>query len=817
MSTRGWPLCGVAFAALAVASIAHAQEQLSSPDKADTPTQADPQIGFGDIVVTANKREQNFSKVGLSITALGAESLRNQGIADVSDLAKVTPGLIFAPTPNATPVYTLRGVGFNESTLAAYPNVSLYIDQTPLPLPIMSSRTSFDLERVEVLKGPQGTLFGNNATGGAINFVAAKPTSEFHAGVTLGYARFNTFDVNAFVSGPITDTLSARLALKSVNGDAWQRAYTRKDSLGRADNIAGRFLLDWKPVDALHFQLNLNAWRDQGEPQAPQLIGFSAQNPVGSSGFYGTVPADLPILNYPLPPTKSARAADWTPTNRPQQDNRFKQAALRIDADIADDVAMTSLTSYDDFKYNVRLEADGTSLYGVDIESGTAPVKSFNQELRIAGSPNKPFRWVVGANYERTTVDEFTAIRYEDTTSTVVNNIATNAYYSNQKMRNYAFFGNLEYDFNEEITLKGGIRQTYAKRSTVSGSRDDARFPPPAPTMPITLLLNQVYGAVYGGAVAPIVVGQPYPLDTRVNANGTPVDPQTYLKTGNFIDTLSEHNTSWSAGVDYKPSSTALFYANISKGYKAGSYPEVAGVIFSAYEPVTQESLLAYEAGFKLQLFDRRVSFNGAAFYYDYRDKQLRTKFVDPIFGLLDRLFNVPKSRVQGLELGLTANPVRGLTVAGAGTYLDAKVKRYQGTVGSALDSNGLRVPVEASFAGVDLPFAPEWQFNMRVDYDFPISSTLSAFVGSTLTGQSRSIGILTVNPADRDIYRINGRILVDANVGIRSSDDQWRLNFWAKNILNKYYWTNTTQQYDTILRYTGRPAEYGVTLGWRM
>ncbi len=219
----------------------------------------------GEIIVTANKREQNLSNVGLSISALSGDQLAKQRVGDVSDLAKVTPGLAFAPTANSTPVYTLRGVGFFETTLSAYPDVSTYIDQAPLPLPVMTTLTAFDLERVEVLKGPQGTLFGNNATGGAINFIAAKPTREFAAGADFSYGRFNTFETSGFISGPITSTLRARLAVKMVNGDDWQKSYTRidggvpagylalgvpagfdkrQDTIGKRDNIAGRLLFD---------------------------------------------------------------------------------------------------------------------------------------------------------------------------------------------------------------------------------------------------------------------------------------------------------------------------------------------------------------------------------------------------------------------------------------------------------------------------------------------------------------------------------------------------------------------------------------------
>lgn len=202
-----------------------------------------------EIFVTATKSEQGINNVGMSISALDTEALQNQRIGNVADLAQATPGLTFAPTPNATPVYTMRGVGFYEPTLSAYPDVSIYIDQVPLALPAMSSLTAFDLERVEVLKGPQGTLFGNNATGGAINFVAAKPTETFEAGAELGYGRFNTREASGFVSGPLVETLTARVAIKTVHSDGWQSSYTRDDELGEANNIAGRIIVDWNATD----------------------------------------------------------------------------------------------------------------------------------------------------------------------------------------------------------------------------------------------------------------------------------------------------------------------------------------------------------------------------------------------------------------------------------------------------------------------------------------------------------------------------------------------------------------------------------------
>lgn len=774
----------------------------------------DGSIRTGEIVVTANKRSQNINDVGLTISALDGEALAVRRIQNVADLAQATPGLTFAPTPNATPVYTLRGVGFYESSLAAYPDVSLYIDQVPLSLPIMSSLVAFDLERVEVLKGPQGTLFGNNATGGAINFIAAKPTSDLQAGAELGYGRFNTFEASGFVSGPLSPTLNARIAVKAVNGDEWQKSSSRDEENGRTDTIAGRAQLEWKPSDGISFLANVNGWRDQSDPQAPQKILTVPQNEVGAAGFGGTLPADWPILTYPNSPLKP-RAADWTP-GLPQADHKFWQASLRSDFDLMDAITLTSITSYSDLKFDNSTDTDGTPLEEQDILRELGRIKSFSQELRLSNGDNSAFRWTVGANYEDTKVNDFAALGYADATSAPVNGITIGSYSSDQKMKNYAAFASLEYDVVEAVTLKAGIRQTKAKRTTVSRTFDAPEFGLPRGPYSLTEFFNLAYGLIYSGAVNVIDPGESIILDNRLDANGDPVDPSTYLTAGAFHGRLNEDSTSWRVGIDFKPNDDLLLYANVSKGYKAGSFPTSAAAVYQGVDAVTQESLIDYEIGFKAQLMNRRVNINGAAFYYDYRDKQLRAKFVDPIFGALDRLQNVPKSEVKGAELEISARPANGLTLSASATYLDAKVKRYLGTVDFFIDDLGLRQPINASFKGVRLPFAPKFQYSLRADYEFPLSSALDGFVGAGINGQSKSIGILTVSPEDRDIYKIRAYNLVNANAGIRSSDGRWSIGVWGKNIFDKYYWTNTVQSSDVVIRYAGRPAEYGITLGFR-
>lgn len=800
------------FLALAAASPAWAQAADETPAAAPAADADD--SSSTEIIVTANKREQSLSKVGLTISAVGSEDLAKQRIADIEDLARIVPGLVFAPTLTSAPVYNLRGVGFYDTSLSSYPDVSVYIDQAPLPLPIMATLTAFDLERIEVLKGPQGTLFGNNATGGAVNFIAAKPTSQFSAGAQLSYGRFNTLDIDAFVSGPITDTLDGRIAIKAVNGDEWQRSYTRDDKLGKKRNIAGRAQLAWHPADGIDFLLNVNGWRDQNDPIAPQKIATTPQNAPGTAGLGGVLPADFPIYSFPNAPA-NARSTDWTPEFRPYADNRFFQTTLRADIAVTDDIILTSLTGYNHLNFLNATDTDGTPFVNQNTARLEGKLRSFTQEVRLANDAANSLRWVVGSNYEKTSADEFGEALYWDSSTTPINGIGVSHYEVMHDMRNYAGFANVEFDLSDLLTLRGGIRQTRAEHDAVSLNGDSRLYQTPTP-FTLTQFFNQIYRLVYGGAVPQVTPFELIILDTRTNSDGTPVDPATYLKTGRPIARVRENSTSWSVGVDVKPTEDLLLYANISKGYKAGAAPTLAGSIYTAYQTVKQESILSYEAGAKASLLDGKISLSTSAFYYDYRNKQQKSKFVDPIFGGLDLLLNVPQSRIYGAELSVVAKPAAGLTFSINGTYLDAKVKEFEGVVGAAVDTNGLLRPVIASFAGVQLPFAPKLSYAARMDYEFSLSSGYDAFVGAGVTGQSKSIGILTLSPADQNLYEINARALIDANAGIRTADGRWTVSVWGKNVFNKYYWGNSIQSYDTVVRYPGRPAEYGVSVGVR-
>lgn len=737
-----------------------------------------------EVVVTANKREQSLNDVGQAVSALTSDGLKLRRVSSGEDLALEIPGLVYAPSPSDTPVYTLRGVGFFESSLAAYPDVSLYMDQAPLSFPALATHVAFDLERAEVLKGPQGTLFGNNATGGAINFIAAKPTDEFTAGFDLTYARFNTVDVEGFVSGPLSDSLRARLAIKQVTSDGWQTSYENSEENGEEDYQAVRVILDWDASDDLSFSLNVNGWKDQGETQAPQHQELERQFPVPPLPL-----DDIPDYNL------DNRTAGWN-SGLPMKDHKFWQVALRTDYQINDDLTLTSITNYADLDHYNNTESDGTSLSMLDLYKDDGSIESFSQELRLANDSSGSLRWVLGANIESSDVDQETTVDFINSSSGAVFGFGAARYSSSQKMDNLAAFGNLEFDVTEDITLRAGVRQTKAERDAVAANRSDLQF------RPSPLYAHELFNGLWGNfGFTNLPIG---PEDSFLGdfANGVTGQPST---------SLTEDSTSWSVGVDYRLTDDVLLFANIKQGYKAGSSPHLSGSVFDSYTPVTEESLLDYEAGFKAGFMAGLLNVNGTVFFYDYEDKQLRAKFVDPIFGQLDHLTNVPKSEVSGAELDLVFAPIDGLQLSASVTYLNAEVTEYSGVVGSEL-VGAVQVAITEDFDGTTLPYSPEWSYNVRGDYTVSLNDDLNVLMGASVIGQTQTTAVLNASSVERNRYAVPDYTIVNVNLGIEASDGSWRLMLWGQNITDDYYWLSSNLTSDSIVRYAAKPAEYGLT-----
>ena len=751
-----------------------ARAQAAAPQSAPAAEEG----GVGDIIVTAQKREQSINKVGLTVQAIGADELQNRGIRSAEDLVRVVPGFTFTPSPYSTPVYTLRGVGLYDSGLASSPSVSVYVDEVPLAFPIMTRAAALDVERVEVLKGPQGTLFGQSSTGGAINYIAAKPTSELATGAYASINQFGEADLEGFVSGPLTETLRARLAVRSDTGGAWQKSTSRGDKLGDAGLTEGRMLLDWRPAETVKISLNLNGYVDKSDPLAPSLIKIASSNPaLLAPGFDASQPA------------KNARDADWA-KGFPNRDNSFYQGALRADIGVTDGVTLTSISSYQHSKVDERLPQGGTPFpYQNIVHSGY--ITSYNQELRLAGDTGN-LNWLAGVSYEHVRADD--NLIYDQSIVSNRQPIPSLAPYLDvvneltQHSNTFAAFGNAEYKLGDHVTLRGGLRYTRYRNSGTGCSSEGLA------SNELGHLFEALQAAVKGSFI-PIVPGQCASLDENF-------DPAAAdLK-------LREHNVSWRFGGDYRTDGGTLLYATVSRGYKSGILPILAASRTAQFNPAGQERLDAYEVGLKAPLMNRHIQLNASAFYYDYSDKQIRGTILDPVFGKLEREINVPSSRVLGLEAQIIAQPVRGLNLSLGATYLDSKVTHSF----AAYNSDGVLIDARGS----QLPFTPKVQIVGDAEYAFAVSRTVEAFLGGSGTYHSSDNSSLRNDVVPASEFRIKPYTELDFRVGVQSPDGNWRGSLFVSNAFNVTRWDTVFRLIDAYHRFQDRPRTFGLSLRYR-
>lgn len=725
------------------------------------------------IVVTAQRRSESLKDVPMSITALSGDALSDMGVQSTADLAKIVPSFSFAQSFTNAPIYTLRGVGLNETTLAAGPTVSVYVDEVPLPFSVMTRGANLDLQRVEVVKGPQGTLYGQNSTGGAINYIAAKPTDHLVGGGSLSLGRFATADAQAFVSGPISDTLSARVAVQTVQGGDWQRSEVRPGAtLGQTNFLQGRLLLEWEPASTVRFRLNVNGWRDRSDAQAPQLVAKVLQFPANA------VPGMLSAQ-----PNSSAgnRVAEWDPGVDFRNDDNFYQVALRGDVDLSDAITLTSISAYSRYRQRELRDIDGVVVQGL-LLGAQGKIESISQELRLVGDSG-PLKWIIGGNYARDEANEYQTFAISQQTNNAIFGFPNTeaALTADQKIRTLSAFANADFEVSDRLTIHGGVRYTSARSRFAGCSLDSGNGG-----------LAGIIGVIQG--IGKGAFGLP-PGPAPVAGGCIVLDPN--YDPVFFRDELKEDNVSWRAGVKYELGDLGMVYANVSRGYKAGMFPTVLATVVAQYAPVVQEKLTAYEAGVKLGF--GAVDVSAAAYYYDYRNKQVRSRILDPVFVVLEAVANAPKSDVVGAEVQLTARPIDGLSLNLTGAYTDATIKEFVGI-------NQLAQPED--FGGTRTPFTSKWQGVADAEYRRPLDSGHEWFIGSTLSYTSSANAFLGADP----LGKLDARTLLDLRAGVSGQDGRWTASIWGRNVTNANYQTYIARITDTVIGYAGRPATYGVT-----
>lgn len=643
--------------------------------------------GLDEIVVTANKRSENMQNVPIAINAIGGDDLTARGVLETSDLAAQVPNLqISSPFGTNQPNFILRGISIgNEfNSNQASPN-GVYLDEVYLSARFAQGMNLFDLERVEVVKGPQGTLYGRNTVGGAINIISRKAAfGDTNGFVTLGYGNFDRFTATAGLGATLVpDVLAVRIAGTYESGDGQLFNALPGQPAGRAlDSYALRGSILFKPADNLEFMLR----------------GYVGQSDPTSEAAYamGALPGGVnPVTGYARPADADFWRTDADYVGKNKNSGRGIALTTRLSLGSID---ITSITALDDGKLRVDQDPDGSPIDVFTI-NWYADYKQFNQDLRISTDASKPVRAILGGYYGFDQNKTFNTYRFFNFLEAftpplpffdppnifvappypgllggvpgVFSGFGVNHKFT-QNRRSKAIYGEMNWDVTDRFTITAGLRYTWEN-----------------------LWLKDVSSTAFDyNGVERVTLIPPFnaPGTQCPGAPGCParLDTSSSQLTGRII-------------LDYKPGDDILLYASYSRGYRSGAINGTAYASPAQLTFVEPETVNAYELGFKSKLLDRRLRLNGAVFYYDYRNQQLQE-----IIGIVPFLRNVPKARAIGIDLDLSAKVSDDLTINAGFGWLDSKYQQ--------LTLSGVNL------AGNPFSNAPDMTFN--IDADWTLFST---------------------------------------------------------------------------------------------
>ncbi|WEK58636.1 MAG: TonB-dependent receptor [Candidatus Brevundimonas phytovorans] len=544
-------LVSVSAGALAALCSTTAMAQQAPPDRATT---------IDEVIVTAQRREQAAQDVGIALSVLSGESLVQQGITNVNQLQNATPNLEVEPAfGGGAAQFRLRGVGFQDYASNNSPTVGVYVNEVAYPVPVMTQGLIFDIDRVEVLRGPQGTLYGRNTTGGAISFVTKRPTDELSAGLMTEWGSYNQFRAEGYVSGPLASTVRGRLALSTEQGGAWQHNRVTGESLGDADRTGARALLDWTPSDSLSFLLDVHGGVDKSENQGLYLIS-DLHTRLGAGPV---IPADKDRskTGWGLSPRFAAEIGRDV-NAKPGRDNSSWGTSLNANLALKG-LNLNSISSFETLKRDEYGDWDSSASVEADTFFGS-DVDVISQELRLSSDNDSALTWVAGFYYSKQDLNE----RYSSDFIDIYGTYAQVTY--DQKVESWSLFGQAEYAFSDQLKAILGLRYEEETREL------------------------EGFGSAFGGATAL----PPTSVDTKM----TPL-------TGK-------------AALEFKPTDNLLIYGSVSRGAKSGGFTTYNTGDRSGIAPFDPEILWAYEVGFKADP-SRAIQINGAAYYYDYNGQQV--------------------------------------------------------------------------------------------------------------------------------------------------------------------------------------------------
>ncbi|MBM5810901.1 MAG: TonB-dependent receptor [Gammaproteobacteria bacterium] len=743
-----------------------------------------------ELVVTAQKREQDIQDVAIAMSVLSGEQLRSFGVQSSYDIAAITPGVhIGGAYGGQNQLYTIRGVtqvDFNDIVEAP---VAVYLDEGYIAIAQAQSFGLFDIDRVEVLKGPQGTLFGRNATGGLVHFVSRQPSFDSADGyIDVGWGRFDTptdanqYRVEAAIGGPLSDTVAARAAILWNRQDPLLQNLYPLGAVGGApgagagadqgndDTVAGRLTLLFQPSDRLSMRLSANAARSRlttGPYQSKPTIAVFEQvgagleivdtrdvTPGESRASIGPGGVDLgtdlnndavfggPGEFYGRPVAGGDFFGFVTPSaasNLISVDFAFDDASStdtlglnwKLDWNISDHVRLTAITDYKDYEKLFLMDVDAAptnqsvNYAGVDADSLT-------QELRLQGGARGP-AWVGGLYYVRIDTTSLNGLKFPS------GSVVPGAPFdlgSDATLRtdSYSLFGQLERDLGEHLTLLFGAR--------VIREEKDYRF-----TQSLYFTQNSLQ--VHQGA--PLLIGP------RYDQFGAPQP---------FVDSTSDTLWAGNAQVNWKPNADLLYYAAVKRGIKAGSFnAQLAGGISvpDSAIPYSEEVLTSYEVGFKSTLAGGRARFNGNVFYYDYKDYQA---FL--FTGVSGVVLNAD-ARYYGADFDLQFSPVSGLDLILGASWIDATVKDLPLRVGGPL------------IRDVQPTYTPELQFMAMARYEWPAFGGYLSVSGDVSWSDSFYYNLRNFAADQFDSY-----YLLNLQFGWQSEDGAWQATLAGRNMTDE-------------------------------
>jgi iron complex outermembrane receptor protein len=787
------------FTALAItSSLAIAMVQAAPAFAQDTPPAAqaeEPQdSGLAEIVVTANRRAQNLQDVPIAITAVTAEALTTAGAVNTLDLERIAPGLQVYQTGSAALPF-LRGVGSNQSNPGFESPVAIYIDGIYQAGKIGNIFDLPNVERIEVLKGPQGTLFGRNATGGAISIITRDPGSEPEVSAEIGYGRYNEVRGKAYASAPITDTLGFSVSATARKSDGYIRNTFLGTDANPSHNVMAMAKLVWNPSAAFTAKLS-GSYFEHSDPT------FLSPHVVAGTIPPGTSPTPTPGLfttNYGKYTMRS--------NHETFVDSHGYRGTLDMQYDLGG-VKLVSLTGYVD-SWSKNISNSPASESAASYSGSGTPSKMWSQELQLQSTGKGPLGWIVGGYYSWTNEGFGDLVSVANVPSPyrpadlLVAGASVTAFHVELRTKALAGFAEANYQLTDQLRITAGLRYTTENRA-IDGYRYSVTALPGATNTNIAPY-NGVLGAdglVFGRNVAAASI-----TDRDKNFN----------------------KITWRLALDYKITDDAMVYASFNRGFKSGSY--TATSLSATAVPVNPEVLDAYEIGFKSEFADRTLRFNAAAFYYDYSNIQ-----VGLITGAgVTTVENAASARIYGLDADLTWKPTQNLQIRSAVNLLDSKYKNYgraqiflpktsaaactapppaitqaqaETLVAAPKFAGACSYALDAS--GLPLIFSPKFTANIAADYTIPVGDSRVVLNGSLYYNSG-----FDVTPGGYFAH-IDSYETLALSATYYAPGDRWFARVWGDNVTDNRHAIYISPQAAAFQEISAKPVTYGVTLGFK-